>query len=352
MFTQCHHCGSRFEIDITQLKLALGLVTCGKCKKEFNALETLHDERTDDARLDSGSKLVVPQLNEKVPPSIDRDLNEELLVVEPSVPDELVDISLENDKEWQVGDGVDLADIDNIAEKKERPERKKSDDDTPPLVEGAFSLIKTPPPSSPSTAAVDAEKIKNEEQKKSDDDDPAKIPDQLLDKLNDNEDDFGKAAHSGLNTIKWSVAVMALLFLLALQYVYSARNHLAEHDGLRAPLVAMCSLLGCQIPLKKATDRIQLLHKSVQGHPDVENALIVKATYSNKAPFTQPYPVVELVLSDIDQHVVVSRQFYPFEYLNDKSVIENGIAPDDSVQIFLEIVDPGENAVNFEFNFL
>ncbi|HEB62961.1 MAG TPA: DUF3426 domain-containing protein [Gammaproteobacteria bacterium] len=359
MFTQCQHCESRFEIDISQLKVALGVVNCGRCKKEFNALETLHDEQVDDAvsNVDVGNN--IPQLNKKAPPLISQDLSDELIASTEANEPEWVDISVQNDSKWDVnGESInrEKGDIDletvineereilNKAPASEVKSQENITDTPPPLIEGAFSLLKN----SPTPEVLENNDIKPE---KKDSIEKLEISESLLDKLEDDADEF-VSRESGSNTLGWSVAIVAMIALLAFQYVYAARNQLAEHDGLRAPLETMCSVLGCSIPLKKSVDQIQLLHKSVQGDANVKNALVVSATYINNAPFIQPYPILELVLSDIDQQVVVSRQFYPYEYLVDKESIEAGISPKVSAQVLLEIVDPGRDAVNFEFNFL
>ncbi len=182
------------------------------------------------------------------------------------------------------------------------------------------------------------------------------ISEPLLEKQNKEESVEKLSSSSNADTVWWSITIFSMIVLLAFQYIYFARNQLAEHDGLRAPLITMCSVLGCRIPLKKSIDKIQLVHTSVQGHGNIKDALVVSASYVNKASFVQPYPILELVLFDMEQRAVMSRQFYPNEYLldylADKENIEAGASPDTSIQARLEIVDPGKNTVNFEFNFL
>ncbi len=366
MFTQCQHCDSRFEIDIAQLKSASGLVSCGKCKKEFNALETLHDEKNDDAALNVAANEKVPQLSDKAPPLINHNLNDELIASTETSEPEWIDIPIQNDSDWRVDSGdinleKDDVDLETVVINEENEISKEApvllevenqldgSEAPPPLIEGAFSVLKPPVPP---PAFIERNKVKYEKEKSTNE---LEISESLLDKLDDEviADEFS-SEKSSTNTLLWSIAIFSMILLLAFQYIYFARNQLAEHDGLRASLETMCSVLGCRIPLKKSVDQIQLIHKSVQGHTNVKNALIVKATYVNEAPFVQSYPVLELVLSDIEQHIVVSRRFYPDEYLSDKAngELEAGVLPNVSIPVLLEIVDPGKDAVNFEFNFL
>lgn len=354
MFTQCQHCDSRFEIDIAQLKSASGLVRCGKCKKEFNALETLHDERSDDAALNVEGNETVPQLSDQAPPLIEHNLNDELITSTEINEPEWIDVPIQSDSEWSVeNEGISLdvgindgSEILKQAPVLEEKNQQNTSEASPPLVEGAFSLLK----SSSEPKVIENNEIKNEKEKSTDE---LAVSESLLGKLEE-EDSLGEVSlqKPAMNTLGWSIAIVAMIALLAFQYIYAARNQLSEHDGLRAPLKTMCSVLGCSIPLKKSVDQIQLLHKSVQGHTNAKNALVVSASYINNAPFIQSYPILELVLSDIEQQVVVNRQFYPYEYLVNKEVIDAGISPKVSTQVLLEIVDPGKDAVNFEFNFL
>ena len=53
----------------------------------------------------------------------------------------------------------------------------------------------------------------------------------------------------------------------------------------------------------------------------------------------------------INQNIIAKRKFTPTEYLAKEVDIESGMKKHVPIKIMLEIVDPGEEAVNFEFNF-
>lgn len=80
-------------------------------------------------------------------------------------------------------------------------------------------------------------------------------------------------------------------------------------------------------------------------------ALIISATLVNDAGFTQPFPVLEISLGDLQGRQVALRRFRPAVYLPDSVNVEAGMAPDSRVQVSLEVVDPGKSAVAFEFAF-
>jgi hypothetical protein len=143
---------------------------------------------------------------------------------------------------------------------------------------------------------------------------------------------------------------MLLLAGLVLQYLYYHRVALAENTTLRPLLSQMCELTGCRLPPRRELEKIVLGNHLVQSHPRYENSLLITATLVNRADFSQPYPVVEVVMTDLGQRVVARRHFLPGEYLVGNSDI-TGLSPGTEVPLMLEVVDPGKNAVGFEFNF-
>ena len=93
------------------------------------------------------------------------------------------------------------------------------------------------------------------------------------------------------------------------------------------------------------------MSRDVRPHPSQSGALIISATLLNRAPFTQPYPIVEITLSDLDEQRIAMRRLAPQDYLVDARALARGLQPDATATIDLEVVDPGRNAVAFEFKF-
>jgi len=143
-----------------------------------------------------------------------------------------------------------------------------------------------------------------------------------------------------------------LLLLLGLQWVYYNRDTLAGDAGLRPALERFCSVLHCQLPLRVDLARLEIIDRDVRKHPQVAAALLINASIANRAGFAQPYPVFEISFSDATGRPVAMRRFLPGEYLDESSDVAAGMAPDVPVQIVLEVQDPGDEAVSFQFGFL
>ena len=143
-----------------------------------------------------------------------------------------------------------------------------------------------------------------------------------------------------------------LVMLLAVQWAFFNRSELAVNPAWRPAVETLCSLLSCELPLPVDLEQIVLLSRDVRRHPEVEDALLVNATLINRAGFTQSYPVLSIRFSDLSGKAVAQRRFRPAEYLGGSHSYSDGMAPASPVRVVLEIEDPGEEAVSFQFDFL
>ena len=148
------------------------------------------------------------------------------------------------------------------------------------------------------------------------------------------------------------VAIIFLAVVLAAQWVFFNRADLARDRNWRPYLVEFCKHMQCSLPQQVDVSRIELVNRDVRQHPRVEEALLVNATLSNQADFTQPYPVLEVRFTDPGGNPVALGRFRPQEYVDDASAIRSGMPPGEPVSIMLEIQDPGESAVSYQFGFL
>lgn len=160
--------------------------------------------------------------------------------------------------------------------------------------------------------------------------------------LNVRAPEFPSEAEGDRSTPWWLAAVAVLGALLAAQFALSTS----------AGFEFRCRTLGCTDSTKRDLTRIAALSTNVQRHPGIEGALLISATLRNDAPFPQPYPLVEVKLLDVQGDVIALRRFKPTEYVNDSAERAKGVMPEVLVPLVFEVVDPGIDAVTFEFDFL
>jgi predicted Zn finger-like uncharacterized protein len=149
----------------------------------------------------------------------------------------------------------------------------------------------------------------------------------------------------------WLIGSVLLLATLAGQIAWAERARWIDDGRARAWLEPICAHLGCRLPLRRDAATLALLSRDIRPHPSVPGALIISATLRNDAPFAQPFPTVQITLSDLDEKRVAMRRFRPSEYLADARAIGAGLAPGASTALVFEVADPGRNAVAFEFEF-
>jgi predicted Zn finger-like uncharacterized protein len=159
-------------------------------------------------------------------------------------------------------------------------------------------------------------------------------------------------ATSGFKTALWAAINIVLILVLLGQYAYYNRNELAQYPDLRPWLATLCDAMSCDTPLQRDVSRIVLTNRIVESDPRHANALLIDATLVNEADFPQPYPLLDIRFSDLNNQLVAGRRFRPSEYLPAGTSLQAGMAPHQPIHITLEIVDPGKDAVSFQFELL
>ena len=168
----------------------------------------------------------------------------------------------------------------------------------------------------------------------------------------DNQLTTSAPAVSIKKTILYTTISLLLILLLGAQYVYNNRLEMASSPTTKPLVAVICKITGCEVKIKRNPDLIETLDKSIYNLPDSENILVIKATIKNKAAYPQPYPVVEILFSDINENSLALRRFGPAEYLQDIPKHELLMPTEEAVHLQLQVADPGRNATSFRFNYL
>lgn len=146
------------------------------------------------------------------------------------------------------------------------------------------------------------------------------------------------------------IGVAALVLLLLLQLLYTERNWLARQPLTSTFTRQACSVLGCEIKAPRDVSKINLLSRNVYSHPNTPGVLTISVSIQNDAVFAQPYPLIEISFLDKSNEVVALRRFTPEEYISNfnNELMKTGIPS----ELVLNISDPGEEAVRFQFRFM
>ena len=153
-------------------------------------------------------------------------------------------------------------------------------------------------------------------------------------------------------TLGLSVVSLVLLAAIALQLALFRNVELANKLPVLKPyLISFCQYMPCQFTGQRDVKRIHLTSRDVRTHPGAKNTILISAIFVNNARFDQPYPDILITLSDLTTTVVAQRRFTPADYLAQASAFQL-MKAGKPVHITLEVLDPGNDAANFQFEFL
>lgn len=144
--------------------------------------------------------------------------------------------------------------------------------------------------------------------------------------------------------IAWTLLNVAALLVLLLQYAAYNFDTLARKDNWRPAYETACGVLGCTLPGISDPQRIKVLEVIVREHPGAANGLMLDSLIKNRAPFAQPYPILELVFSDSGNTPLASRRFRPAEYLSGDVKAGDLMPPNTPVHISLALANPGHTS--------
>jgi predicted Zn finger-like uncharacterized protein len=156
------------------------------------------------------------------------------------------------------------------------------------------------------------------------------------------------------HSVFWGFCSLILISVFVLQYAYFSREELAQDLRYRPWLVSMCEVIQCDVPYKRDIAQLHLLTRDVLIAPaNNKDALVIQLSFINRAPHTQPFPVLQVYLSDAYGKAAAMRRFRPDEYLDPSiDVSKEGLDPNVPVSLTLEMVKPKVEAAAFQIDFL
>ncbi len=144
----------------------------------------------------------------------------------------------------------------------------------------------------------------------------------------------------------WTLVAVLLLALLA-QGVWIARAALLPYAAVRTPLLAALQALHLPTPQRADAALLQLDAADIRPLPGAPGVLLISASIHNRADWTQPYPALQVTLSNLAGKPVAARVFAPAAYLPDAALAAHGLPAGARAAISLEVRDPGRQAVAF-----
>jgi predicted Zn finger-like uncharacterized protein len=306
MLTQCPHCQAIFKVTPDQLRVANGMVRCSQCREVFNGMEYVSFLSPEDLSNQTRTGLT---------PAID--LPREGPEPRPEEPP-LSPLSKP-------------APIAPPRFETYRPDTSAPAEQPPPQV---------PKPTLAPEAPLEVDETEVDEQA---------IPSLLQEDLR--AERHHTAPRRGGASAPLVAGSLVLALALLAQYLYFHGRELARHPALYPILSRTCGLLGCNIDPPRDLAAIEVLTRNVYTHPNRPDALMITATLANRASHAQPYPLMQVSLTDLQGKVVAMGRFEPEAYLPQGTDPSALMAPGLPLNVGVEVADPGNTALAFEFEF-
>lgn len=381
---RCPNCKFTFEVDKKQLKIAGGVVRCADCNEVFDAndnwiIDDDHgggiDTQELDALLDETEE---EELNDgKVDPALkfrfeDYPIEEddEEVVVDPSSTmrhsfkegaDSLIDhedqqdddeiefsdafLSTDSDDSFEDDSSHDTSSdeswADALLEEEENEERKQQQEEND-LSKATVDLSgKTDPGLLMSKSAISKVEQKEKEKRSQTSSKPASSP---------KKDPAPKLEVRRVKTTRGpSIAAYLffatlLLLLLGGQILWFNHDRLVHNPDTRPVYQSICNVLGCKLPAQEDFAKITHSNVIVRQHPDYKETLLIETLLHNNAPFSQPYPKIEITFTDELGSVISRRTLAANQYLHQEA--NKMLMPSkQNIHIGFAIKDPGNKAL-------
>jgi len=157
----------------------------------------------------------------------------------------------------------------------------------------------------------------------------------------------------GVTKQPWVLPVLLGLIVVTMVGALLAHRHreaIVQNPVYRPVLNSVCAVLQCTLEPLVDLDALRPLKRSMFSHPTLDKSLLIDFAFQNDAPFDQPYPDLEVVMSDLTGQVVERTVFSPAQYVQGWSsdvMMESG----KRIDLSLQVDDPGQSATSFIVTF-
>lgn len=375
MLTRCPYCGTTFRVTPEQLKIREGQVRCGKCRRVFDALRAMVEERpklmpaVPPPVAPAPSPATHAELSwtfvQPAPPGADPDEHEPITITGfdfvPTRQPEPITIS-----PAEVATGFSpVAEIE--IEPRLEPEFGASEPDESPTevapsispdaptddaaveepievitieapVEAEFEAelpLDEPESAEPAAAA----ESRREPEVPVDFDEPAEEiviappPEPAVEPEQWAHFDPGPPTILDLHVEEprksmrwpWVVGSVLAVFLLISQLLVHYRSAVvAQQPETRPTFQAICEMLGCDVSLPKDVNLISIDSSDLSPNTAHPGVLHLTATLRNRASVAQSWPYLEITLTNAQERPLLRRALTPEEYLPPEVALAQG----------------------------
>lgn len=149
-----------------------------------------------------------------------------------------------------------------------------------------------------------------------------------------------------------NLLIILLIALCATQILWFQKDKWLQEDLLRPAYQALYSLLDKPLPARRAHKQIVNKQLIIQPHEELADAIRISILLENNAPFSQPFPTLQLLFTDVKGRTTAQRTLLAHEYINTQLFPHQLIPSKQPVQIQLDMMAPGHRAVGYQLNLI
>jgi hypothetical protein len=364
-----------------------GQVRCGKCRTQFDALDSLLDD-PDDSTEEAGKAAAMQdelaQANrDHAEHQAPEEHEEQSPAIEAREPDRSEEITMEGSRieisgTYRVPAGEMDADSDPshdqiirehvVIDRNEQPTEDESRNDDPFITADEEQIVEISTDDGEPVAAA-AEHLLDDTQAAAEEH-PEPLPQRLWKRARGN---FGSHHDRERHAVKqqiaaeldaltetyrptdpktkmWAVLTGVLIVFLLAQMVHHSRDQLVRSAKWGPTVSRVYRTLGLTLTPNWDLSAYEVQQWGVISDASARDALRVRASVTNTAPFAQPYPQIKLALEDRWGSAIAMREFAPEEYLQSSATADRMMAPRQRANAEIVIIDPGADAVGFQIH--
>ena len=148
----------------------------------------------------------------------------------------------------------------------------------------------------------------------------------------------------------WWIGTLSMLALLVWQVSIFEGERLVQSERLRPWLELACESFACDLPPYKDTSRIQVVDRALLPAPDDIDGYEFSVILSNQSSLAQAFPLIKLVLLELNGRAVASRIFAPEEYLDATRPAKMPVGKPFEIRLLL--AKPSSEVGGFSFDLL
>ncbi len=148
-----------------------------------------------------------------------------------------------------------------------------------------------------------------------------------------------------------TIGISLLSLCTVMIYLFFNFEALSRDPHWHPTIASLCAVLSCDAPLP--VDISQIKSSKLVLHPDVKhkNKLLLDAVIYNQAAFAQPFPDIELRLTDHYQQPIAQHRFHPMDYRQGQLLNISAMPSQQPIHITLSIPNPNISILNYELKF-